>query len=59
MKKLANLKGVKALSKNEQKLINGGGLFGCIASYEFCESHCDGICVSCGYGYGCQPYPKQ
>jgi len=40
MKKLANLKGVKALNKNEQKSINGG----------FCG---DTDYSSCEHIYGC------
>ncbi len=57
MKKLANLKGVKALSKNEQKSINGGLQRNClhIACRWGC---CDGACLSQGQaGVICEPAP--
>jgi len=40
MRKIINLKGVKALSKNEQKLIHGGGI-------------CQVPGVQCYYGQSC------
>ncbi len=51
MKNLSNLKGVKKLSKNEQKQINGG-LSGCVG-YDGkpmrCECGCNGgsHCIPC------------
>jgi len=43
MKKIANLKGVKALNKNEQKAIQGGRMMCC----EWCS---DGSCQDWYYG---------
>ncbi len=40
MKNLAKLNGAKALSKNEQKSINGGGTRGC--SFCLVDDHCGG-----------------
>ncbi len=51
MKKLANLKGVKALNKNEQKSINGGG--GPFIGSD-CITNCSSVCnpnVTGAYGF--------
>ncbi len=49
MKKLMNLKGAKALNRNEQKIINGGGLQkdGPCGSTGGTIVHCDTTC-HCG-----------
>jgi hypothetical protein len=46
MKNLQNLKGAKALSKQEQQNINGGGHNTCYPYYDYntCESICQGEC---------------
>jgi len=58
MKKLANLKGVKALNKREQKEIFGGGSDWagfCFPSENKCNYYCTDTCTPCGitspYGY--------
>lgn len=61
MKNLQNLKGAKALSKNEQQSINGGA--GGCESYYVCQQRCDlynGHCevligTSCHYCFGGGP----
>jgi len=43
VKKLSNLKGAKALNKNEQKSINGGRGYDCPGGQVlFATSYCDG-----------------
>ncbi len=59
MKKLANLKGVKALNRNEQKSINGGGGVPCNNDSD-CRHLGDcfvctaiGVCFQFGFGGTC------
>ena len=40
MKKLSNLKGAKALSKKEQRTINGGRVPQCCLNWDPLASHC-------------------
>jgi len=47
MKKLANLKGVKTLNKNEQKLISGGGIVDCTISADPSTDWCCHLRTGC------------
>ena len=61
MKKLTNLKGAKALSRNQQKSIHGGGSR---CATEFCNNQPNGVaCNSYGFpgccSHGCcRPNPN-
>lgn len=50
MKKLVNLNGVKALSKQQQQLIRGGSGFGgvCFPTESKCNYFCNSYCTPCG-----------
>ena len=48
MKKLADLKGAKALNKNEQKSINGGGKLTCEELF-ITGDCCDPRWTTCGF----------
>lgn len=52
MKKLANLLGAKALNKNEQKSIHGGGPGNIYIERPICEDGCPYTCTGVMDGYG-------